>query len=157
MTTFDTSVQPIHHPYLDFTIPTLIELSDERCRELLQARRWGRLATGGGIWPSIHAINYVFDGTDLVFRTTPSTHLSDGPMMAVAVEIDDASPDGSWGWSVLLQGPALDITDAHGPASTRLRSYPVIPWAPGNKDRWIKVIAARLTGRAFGAIPSVTQ
>jgi hypothetical protein len=67
-----------------------------------------------------------------------------------AFEIDDADRDGAWGWSVVAQGPAFDVTESLDEFSALLRSLPVEPWAPGVKEHWLKLTATRLSGRRFG-------
>ena len=132
---------------------TLDVLSDERCTELLAGRRWGRLAAGLEGWPAIVPVNYGVLGSDIVFRTGPGAKLSELPMTTVCFEIDDADPAGAWGWSVIAQGPAFDITTAVDHTSERLRNVPLKTWAPGRKDHWIRIAAARVSGRSFGDVP----
>jgi len=57
-------------------------------------------------------VNYIFEEPNVVIRTAPGAKLEFAPMTGVAFEVDDAVPGGEWGWSVLVQGPALDITEA---------------------------------------------
>src|ERR1700736_2244855 len=51
-------------------------------------------------------------GTSVVIRTVPGAKLEEAPLTAVAFEIDDADRYGHWAWSVLVQGPAFDITSS---------------------------------------------
>ena len=71
----------------------------------------------------------------------------------MAFEIDDADPEGAWGWSVLVQGPAFDITDEGDACSQRLRLAPVRSFAPGERHHWLKVSALQVSGRQFGTVP----
>jgi uncharacterized protein len=73
-------------------------------------------------------------------------------MTAVAFEIDEAAPGGEWGWSVLVQGPAFDITEASD-GSAQLRALAVTPWAPGRRDHWLKIATVEVGGRRFGQPP----
>ncbi len=132
---------------------TLNVLSEARCIELLHARRWGRLAAALEGWPAILPVNYGFDGDNVVVRTAPGSKLAESPMTPVAFEIDDADHDGAWGWSVLVQGPAFDITVSTDDTSARLRALPLKPWAPGRKDHWIRIGTMRISGRCFGEVP----
>jgi uncharacterized protein len=125
-------------------------LSDDECVRLLRRHRFGRLAVGLEGWPAILPVNYLFDGTSVVIRTAPGAKLEQAPLAAVAFEIDDADRYGHWGWSVLVQGPALDITSSADELSEHLRTLPVRPWAPGARDHWLKITAVRVSGRAFG-------
>jgi nitroimidazol reductase NimA-like FMN-containing flavoprotein (pyridoxamine 5'-phosphate oxidase superfamily) len=128
-------------------------LSEAECIELLRGHRFGRLALGVDGWPAILPVNYLFDGASVVIRTAAGAKLEHGHMSAVAFEIDDADRYGYWGWSVLVQGPAFDITSSVDEYSERLRDLPVRPWAPGAKQHWLKVTTARVSGRAFGREP----
>ena len=132
---------------------TLSVLSDDRCIDLLRAGRWGRLAVGLDGWPAIVPVNYGFEDDNVVIRTGPGAKLSESPMTTVCFEIDDADPDGAWGWSVIVQGPAFDITTAADHTSERLRRVPLRTWAPGRKDHWIRIAASRVSGRSFGVVP----
>jgi nitroimidazol reductase NimA-like FMN-containing flavoprotein (pyridoxamine 5'-phosphate oxidase superfamily) len=125
-------------------------LTYDECVTLLRRHRFGRLALGVQGWPAILPVNYLYDGTSVVIRTAPGAKLDEAPMTAVAFEIDDADRFGHWGWSVLVQGPAFDITMSGDELSEHLRDLPVRPWAPGARDHWLKIAAVRISGRAFG-------
>src|SRR5947209_5057293 len=110
-------------------ITTGLEVLDERtCIRLLSTHRFGRIAFAHESWPLILPVNYVYDEPSVVVRTCSGAKLESAPMTAVAFEIDDADPGGRWGWSVVVQGPAFDITDALDGYSERVRALPVEPW-----------------------------
>ena len=130
-------------------------LSQQECLALLAKHRFGRLAfVGEGGWLLILPVNYVFSEPNVVIRTGPGAKLRDAPLSTVAFEIDDADALGDWGWSVVAQGPAFDITDADDAYSQALRELDPRPFAPGPKAHWIKVSATRVSGRRFGAVPA---
>jgi uncharacterized protein len=129
-------------------------LSDAHALSLLAANRFGRIAFGHGGWPVILPVNYAYDEPTVVLRSAPGAKLDETPLCVVAFEVDDADPGGAWGWSVLVQGPAFDITDADDERSRRLRSLPIPAWAPGVRDHWLTISAVRVSGRAFGAVPA---
>ena len=128
-------------------------LETAECLRLMGAHHFGRISFGGPAWPVILPVNYIFEEPNLVIRTAPGEKLEFVPMTAVAFEIDEADPDGEWGWSVLVQGPALDITEAADTYSGRLRAFDVTPWAPGRRDHWLKITAVEVSGRWFGQPP----
>ena len=134
------------------TAPTagLDVLSTEECLELLAAHCFGRVAFAAAGVPLILPVNYVFQEPDIVVLTAPGTKLTDIPLTIVAFEIDAADPDGGWGWSVVVQGPAFDITDSPDEHSSALRRLPVEPWAPGDRRHWLRITAATVQGRRFG-------
>lgn len=125
-------------------------LDRDECVRRLTSRHLGRIAFAGSDWPVILPVNYLFEEPSLVIRTAAGEKLEFAPMSAVAFEVDDADPAGGWGWSVLVQGPAFDISEATDEYSARLRGLAVIPWAPGRRDHWLKVSAVEISGRRFG-------
>lgn len=128
-------------------------LTESHCVRLLSERRWGRLAAGLESWPAILPVNYGFDGDNIVIKTGPGSKLAGVDLTPVAFEIDAADPEGAWGWSVLVQGPAFDITTATDDLAERLRALPLKTWAPGVKEHWIRIGAMRISGRSFGDVP----
>lgn len=128
-------------------------LSREECIRLLAEHHLGRLAFWSGDLPLILPVNYVFEMPNVVIRTGPGTKLEETPLRMVAFEIDDADRDGQWGWSVVAQGPAFDITDSLDEFSALLRTLAVEPWAPGAKQHWLKMTATRVSGRRFVRSP----
>jgi nitroimidazol reductase NimA-like FMN-containing flavoprotein (pyridoxamine 5'-phosphate oxidase superfamily) len=128
-------------------------LAVSECVTLLTRHHFGRLAFWSAPWPVVLPVNYVFEEPSLVIRTAPGTKLEWAPGSAVAFEVDDADPAGTWGWSVLVQGPAFDITEATDSYSVRLRELGVTPWAPGHREHWLKVSALEVSGRRFGPVP----
>ena len=127
-------------------------LSDQECLELLASRHFGRLAFTAEGWPLILPVNYVFQDPSIIVRTGPGAKLEEAPLTVVAFEVDEADPEGLWGWSVCAKGPPFDITDARDAYSRALRRLPVRPWAPGDKANWLKISVARLSGRRFGEL-----
>jgi nitroimidazol reductase NimA-like FMN-containing flavoprotein (pyridoxamine 5'-phosphate oxidase superfamily) len=125
-------------------------LEREECLRLLGEHRFGRIAFLGASWPVILPVNYLFDEPSLLVRTGPGEKLDFAPMAGVAFEADDADPAGAWGWSVLAQGPAFDITESTDAYSERLRSLAVTPWVPGRRDHWLKISVVSVSGRRFG-------
>jgi hypothetical protein len=135
----------------------LVELTSTESAALLRTHRLGRLVFAYDSWPVVMPVNYVFEDPTVVIRTDVGAKLSAAPFRAVAFEIDDADPAGAWGWSVLAQGPAFDITEATDERSEYLRSLPVAPWPVGVHDHWLTMTAVRLSGRRFGPIPDLDQ
>lgn len=126
-------------------------LDDEECIVLLRSHCLGRLAFTVDDQPHVFPVNYLFEDKSVVIRTAPGLKLDQAPLRPVAFEIDDASSDGTWGWSVVVEGPCINLTDCVDGWSERLRGLPVQPWAPGARGHWIGVYARRLSGRAFGS------
>ena len=132
----------------------LAELTSSESAALLRTHQLGRLVFAYESRPVVMPVNYVFEDPTVVIRTDVGAKLSAAALHAVAFEIDDADPSGAWGWSVLAQGPAFDITEATDERSEYLRSLPVTPWPVGVHNHWLTMSAVRLTGRRFGNVPA---
>ena len=63
----------------------------------------------------------------------------------VAFEVDQTDEVAKSGWSVIVSGHLSSVTDAE--ELDRLAELELHPWAPGRRDRWIKVTPTTVTGR----------
>lgn len=128
--------------------PVLVEMEEQECRALLAAHHFGRLAVvvdGGRV--TIFPVNYVFDGQRVAIRTDPGTKLAAADLSHVAFEIDEVDGESRTGWSVVVQGPAFDVTESIDEVSDLVRDLPVEPWAPGAKAHWLRIEGRTITGR----------
>lgn len=124
-------------------------VAPEDSRELLRGHplHLGRVAfvTADGD-PIVLPVNFRLDGTDVVVRTDDSELLAAVRAgRTVAFEADDVDPAWQDGWSVLVRGPAEEITDAGD--LDRVRRLPLHPWAPGPKAHWLRLPTDRISGR----------
>lgn len=126
------------------------ELTKSECFELLARERLGRVAVVDDRGPAIFPVNFVFDRYTVVLRTDEGTKLDAAIRGSrVAFEIDGADPATHTGWSVLVRGEAVAVTD---PVElVRLRKLPLAPWAPGAKAHFVRILPAALTGRRIRA------
>src|SRR5579864_5615350 len=53
------------------------------------------------------------------------------------------------GWSVVLKGVAEEVKHGADPFSAALRSLPVTPLAPGERDLLLAIYPAEISGRRF--------
>jgi nitroimidazol reductase NimA-like FMN-containing flavoprotein (pyridoxamine 5'-phosphate oxidase superfamily) len=131
----------------------LTEVLDEtECRRLISPGGIGRIAYNGRYDITVLPVNYrVADGA-IVFRTAQDsltgedlrTGIKDADYK-VSFEIDHFDEEAREGWSVLIQGPAHHLdSDAELAAA---QSAEVRSWASGEKDHYIRIIPARITGR----------
>jgi hypothetical protein len=123
------------------------------CIHLLQSHHVGRIAFAHQAFPVIVPVTYVYQDPNVVIRTGPGANLDDVPLRAVTFEIDDVDPDGTWAWSVIVDGPAADISDSLDDVNRQLPTAPVVPSAPAGPVRWLKITARRISGRRFGPVP----
>jgi nitroimidazol reductase NimA-like FMN-containing flavoprotein (pyridoxamine 5'-phosphate oxidase superfamily) len=122
------------------------ELTRSECFELLSRQSLGRLAFVDDLGPIVVPVNYLLDRHMVVIRTDEGAKLDAATRgVKVAFEIDWADDGGRSGWSVLVRGEAVAVTD---PAELeRLRDLPLSPIAPGRRPNYIRVMPALVTGR----------
>ncbi len=122
------------------------ELTKAECFALLAGERLGRVAVVDDRGPLVFPVNFVLDRNTVVFRTEPGTKLSAAGLRGRACfEVDGTDVATRTGWSVIVRGEITEVTDRAELA--RLRELPVRAWAPGTRDRYIRVLPAVLTGR----------
>jgi nitroimidazol reductase NimA-like FMN-containing flavoprotein (pyridoxamine 5'-phosphate oxidase superfamily) len=96
--------------------------------------------------PIVIPVNYVLDRHMVVIRTDEGAKLDAADLgIKVAFEIDGFDTARGSGWSVLVRGEAVSVTDPT--ELTRLRELPISPLAPGIKSHYIRVMPAVLSGR----------
>jgi uncharacterized protein len=131
-------------------------LDVDECRRLLATQQIGRLGVAGGPSPLILPVNYALDRGVVVIRTHPGPLLAAADHAGVAFEVDAIDPLTRSGWSVLVQGLAEEVTDAHrAELVARTRATGIRPWAPGEHGRWLRLIPQVVTGRRIvpGQLP----
>jgi uncharacterized protein len=129
----------------EFTDWPVDELSHEESLELLRAQELGRLAYRLVDEVFIVPLNYVVDGSRLLFRTGSGSKLLAAALQAdVAFEIDWY--DQRTAWSVVARGHLRKLGDdeAHRADSLGLTS-----WLPTPKDDVIELLPEAVTGRRF--------
>jgi uncharacterized protein len=96
--------------------------------------------------PAVELVNYTIDGGDIVVAA-----VADGKLAAatrgtvVAFEADELDLGRHRGWSVTAVGYSREVTDPGDLA--RLRRVGPRPWAPGEREHFIRITPAILTGR----------
>jgi nitroimidazol reductase NimA-like FMN-containing flavoprotein (pyridoxamine 5'-phosphate oxidase superfamily) len=126
------------------------ELTRSECFALLAHEHLGRVAVVDDLGPVVFPVNFVLHRHMVVLRTDEGTKLDAAIKGSrVAFEIDGTDPATRTGWSVVVRGEAVEVTD---PAElARLRRLPLHPWAPGAKAHYVRVLPAVLTGRRISA------
>ena len=124
------------------------DLDVDVCWKLLAHRPVGRIAFVLDGEPEVLPVNHAVDGHSIVFRTsqTPILEALAGGATA-AFEVDDADPSVETGWSVLAKGRAAEVVD--GGERADLARLGVKPWAPEEKERWIRLVPHAVSGRAI--------
>jgi nitroimidazol reductase NimA-like FMN-containing flavoprotein (pyridoxamine 5'-phosphate oxidase superfamily) len=132
----------------------LEELGEEECLALIASGGIGRIAYASRFGMAVLPVNYALHDGAIVFRTAENgpldedlrTGIADADYL-VAFEIDSFDLGAKQGWSVLIQGPAHRVTAADEDA---VRAACVEPWAPGNRELFVRIVPSRMTGRRVG-------
>ena len=124
------------------------DLVPDVCWRLLGRRVVGRVGFVSDGRPCVLPVNYGVVGEAIVFRTATDTSLHGVPSgAAVAFEIDDTDEMSETGWSVVVHGTLVEITGEADCEDTS--ALAVHPWAPGRRDRGMKITPLHITGRAI--------
>lgn len=121
------------------------ELSVEECFDLLQMRAVGRLAYIDEGKPRILPLNFDVHQGSVVFRIGYGELLDTIHNSEVEFEVDDVDPESNQGWSVIVHGVAEEIWR---PEELELaRELALRPWAPGDRDHYVRILSSAITGR----------
>ncbi len=130
----------------------LEHLSDADCRERLAAATLGRISVMVDGHPEIFPVNHVYDRSlGVTFPTNARTKLHaalEWPW--ICFEIDGLEPSGNGGWSVLVVGRALEVTDATTCEDLALRR--TVRWGTAPDLRWLQIKATKVTGRRISHV-----
>lgn len=126
--------------------PPTRTLTQDECWERLAGAPYGRIAAAAAGQVDIFPVNHRVDGHVIVFRTSAGTKLLELTIHSgIAFEVDGF--DGEEAFSVVVKGSAEEFDrDGDVLAAERLG---VRPWAPEEKDRWVRILPDSVDGRAF--------
>jgi nitroimidazol reductase NimA-like FMN-containing flavoprotein (pyridoxamine 5'-phosphate oxidase superfamily) len=130
----------------------LEKLEEAECLRLIAPGGIGRLVFAGRWDLTVLPVNYKFHDGAILFRTAQDsatdadlrTGIADAEYR-VAFEIDDFDLQAREGWSVLVQGPAHHLDSEMERAGARAAG--VEPWPGGEREQYISISPARITGR----------
>ena len=106
-------------------------LDRETSLGLLATATVGRIGVTSGALPTILPVNFWFDGESILVRTGEGTKLHAAANGAVvAFEVDHIDPVDHAGWSVVVTGPAREVTDVEELAE--VHRLPLPHWSPAN-------------------------
>jgi uncharacterized protein len=129
--------------------PELEEIREAECLEILGRHSLGRIAIVVDGQPQIYPVNYAMSDRIIAIRTAPGSKLGHAPGSKVSFEIDEYDSSAGVGWSVMVQGIAVDATDAFDDVSWAARAVEASPLAPGAKPYRIAIEPNVITGRRF--------
>jgi uncharacterized protein len=151
-----TSPKPIEPPSTqdspggDVTHPT-VRIGDLDPTECLFLLRWatvGRVAVAGGEGPTVVPVSFVLDRDTVVFQVQPGALARLLEHQPVSFEADGVDPNHHLGWTVLVQGLALEIDDDPDlePAAE--------PWSPMDGHVTLRLTPGTITGHRYEMIHS---
>jgi nitroimidazol reductase NimA-like FMN-containing flavoprotein (pyridoxamine 5'-phosphate oxidase superfamily) len=129
---------------------SLETLERGECLRMLATVPVGRIGVSIGALPVILPVNFALVGPSIVFRTVPGTKLDAAAHHAVvAFEVDGWAPDGSSGWSVLVQGFCSEVTDAAERVALDAHPLRAWPFDDGVAGRYVRIEISFVSGRRF--------
>jgi hypothetical protein len=131
---------------MDFNGTTLEQLSRGECLRLVGQVPLGRIVYTRQALPAVELVNFTLDNGDIVIRTDASGKLAAATRGAVvAFEADSVDIAAHAGWSVTIVGYSRAVTD--GAEIRRLEQTGPEPWAPGERDHFIRISPTIVNGR----------
>jgi nitroimidazol reductase NimA-like FMN-containing flavoprotein (pyridoxamine 5'-phosphate oxidase superfamily) len=132
--------------------PVLEHLDKAECLRLISPGGIGRIAYTGRYGLTVLPVNYKLHWGSVLFRTPLDsltledlqTGIADAEY-EVAFEIDQIDTVAREGWSVLILGPAHEMTT--GAERAAVEEAGVEPWPGGPRERAIRITPIRIAGR----------
>ena len=131
--------------------PMLEQLSEEESLRLAAGAVVGRIGFTGRYGPVVLPVNFKMIDGAVVFRTDGKSSLDEDLRTGitdaeyrVAFEIDQIDETESTGWSVMIQGAAHYLEEQEERTAA---AAGIDPWAGGDKDVYISIRPALVTGR----------
>lgn len=126
------------------------EMPSSECWRRIEAAPYGRVGTYAGGEMDLFPVNHGVDRYSIVFRTAPGTKLLALTVnQEVLFQVDGVVDDEAF--SVVIKGRADRVErDREIAEAERLG---VVTWAPGRKDRWVRITPRDVQGRAFTLPP----
>ena len=118
------------------------------CVRLVESKEIARVAFSAAGSVQLFPINYVWDGEGIAFRCEPESPIADVVGLEVVIEIDGSDARKRSGWSVIARGYPVQVKPGETPElAKRLKRLALFPWSAGDKEVWLRLIPAPLTGR----------
>ena len=118
------------------------------CVRLVETNEVARVAFVHDGTIQLYPINYAWDGEGMVFRTETGSPLADAAGSEMVAETDGTDQRARSGWSIIARGTAEFVDPTRKPElAARLKRLALYPWAGGEKEIWLRLIPAPMTGR----------
>jgi nitroimidazol reductase NimA-like FMN-containing flavoprotein (pyridoxamine 5'-phosphate oxidase superfamily) len=137
----------------------MLQILDEtECRGLIEPGGIGRLVFAGRYDLTVLPVNYKMHNGAILFRTGQDSAMDEDlrtgishAEFRVGFEVDEFDMQAREGWSVLVQGPAHHLDSAEERAEAL--AVGVEPWPDGEREHFIRITPARITGRRVRRAP----
>jgi nitroimidazol reductase NimA-like FMN-containing flavoprotein (pyridoxamine 5'-phosphate oxidase superfamily) len=127
---------------------TMEVLDVQQCWELLASVEVGRLAVAAAGDVDIFPLNFAIDDGAILFRSAEGTKLVEVVLSGrVAFEVDGYEPARGRAWSVVAKGSA-ELIDRFSEIY-RVEDLPLFPWNASPKERFVRIVPDKLSGRRF--------
>lgn len=121
-------------------------MSKADCRGLLATAEIGRVIISLSALPAALPVTYRLLGDAIVFRTAPGTKLTAAVDRAVVgFEVDELDPRTRSGWSVLVVGKSMVVTDPD--EIGRLDDAAITSWLGDDLKHYVKIDMQQVSGR----------
>jgi hypothetical protein len=128
----------------------LKQLSRDECLHLMTSVPVGRIIYTRQALPAVELVNFAIDNGDIIIRTDHSGKLAAATRGAVvAFEADRLDTEHQVGWSVTVVGQSQEVTDPD--EISQLEHIGLRPWAPGDRQHFIRIRPGILNGRRLHA------
>jgi uncharacterized protein len=125
-------------------------LTRGECLRLLASVPVGRIIYTRQALPAVELVNFTLDNGDVIIKTDHGGKLAAATRGAVvAFEADNVDQAQQAGWSVTVIGHSHEVTDPDEIA--RLEQIGLSSWAPGERERFIRISPGLLNGRRLSA------
>jgi uncharacterized protein len=139
---------------------SLDEIDPEECWRLLATQPVGRVAVIVGHYPLVFPVNFGLDGQSIVYLTGTGAKVYSVHRSNVTFEVDHIDLAHRTGWSVMVKGVAQELyAERSREIIARAEVGGATPWAPGQRDHFIRIVADQITGRRIrpGDLPPATN
>ncbi|GAA3695839.1 hypothetical protein GCM10022204_09600 [Microlunatus aurantiacus] len=122
----------------------LVEMSRQRCIELLEASHVGRVAWQSSDGQQILPVSYAYHEGTVMFRTSPFGVLAELiHAHDAALEVDELDQNERLGWSIVVQGQAQAVEEPRNLVQFWTVDG-VAPWAAGIRNLFIQITPRRI-------------
>jgi hypothetical protein len=144
---------PLEHPQENGSHTDFQTLTGAECRELLGLGGLGRLGVIRGGFPLIIPVDYAVHGDRIIVLTDAGPTLSAARQHRVSFEVDEIDPRNRRGWSVLVQGFAVEVVRGEDGPYDGIAAVSIEPWVCATCDRILLISPISITGRRFSPSP----